>query len=147
MNLITWKWASIYEMAQLLSAITFSFTTETECWIPAFIFTAKSMKSRTTAHIYTTAGKKYIFIIFSIPFSILLVKEVVRLTDKSNCNCHSRNSDFLLGVTLSQRLNTFVHVHVEFLKIVNNDKHIGVLFFYYSCSNLSLNMDVSWVAD
>lgn len=48
MNLITWKRASIYKMAQLLSAITFSFTMETECWIPAFIFTAKSTKSRIT---------------------------------------------------------------------------------------------------
>lgn len=49
MNLITWKRASIYEMAQLLSAITFSFTMDTKCWIPAFIFTVNSMKSRTTA--------------------------------------------------------------------------------------------------
>lgn len=71
-------------------------------------------------------------------FLVLLVKEVVRAT----VTVTAVNSDFLLGITLSQRLNTFVHVHVEFLKIVNNDKHIGVVFLN-SCSNLSLNMNVS----
>lgn len=93
-------------------------------------------------YLYHGWKKVHIYNVLHTFFLLLLVKEVVRLTDKSNCNCHSRNSDFLLGVTLSQRLNTFVHVHVEFLKIVNNDKHIGVLFLN-SCSNLSLNMDVS----
>lgn len=62
--------------------------------------------------------------------------------DKSNCNCYSCNFDFLLGVIFLQCLNIFVYVFVEFFKIVNNDKYIGV-FFLNLCSNFSFNMDVS----
>lgn len=51
--------------------------------------------------------------------------------DKSNCNCYSCNFDFLLGVIFLQCLNIFVYVYVEFFKIVNNDKYIGVFFFKF----------------
>lgn len=42
-------------------------------------------------------------------FLVLLVKEVVHLTDKSNCNCHSRKFGFFIGYntfTASEHLCT-----------------------------------------